>query len=177
MSQRRLIKSHEGENVDVEDEVAGENLEESIFKTLSHQRRRDILRVIGERREATFTEIKNSVEIEDTPSLSYHLNTLDRLIVQKGGNYSLSELGKDAYTLICKTATYAVSNSIIRVVRKELSALIVANAILWAAALLATSQFEGKLQQLTIFSFAALWFISNIILYTILTRTRISHKC
>ncbi len=40
-----------------------ESFEESIFKTLSHQKRLDILRFIGERREATFTEIKNSFGI------------------------------------------------------------------------------------------------------------------
>ena len=77
-----------------------ESLEETVFKTLSNQKRRDILRFIGERKEATFTEIKNSIKIEDTPSLSYHLTTLDCLIVQKSGKYSLSELGQDAYNLI-----------------------------------------------------------------------------
>jgi len=45
-----------------------ESLEESIFKTLNHQKRRDILRFIGEWKEATFPEIKNSIGIEDSPS-------------------------------------------------------------------------------------------------------------
>lgn len=153
-----------------------ESLEETVFKTLSNQKRRDILRFIGERREATFTEIKNSIEIEDSPSLSYHLNSLDCLIVQKSGKYSLSELGQDAYSLIYKTTIHTSSNSTISHLRKELPAVIVANAILWAAAIFSVSQFEGRLQQTTLFSFAALWFISNIILYSILTRIRTSRK-
>jgi DNA-binding transcriptional ArsR family regulator len=153
-------------------EMQGESLEESIFKTLSHQKRRDILRIIGERREATFTEIKNSVEIADSPSLSYHLNALSHLIVQNKGKYRLSELGQDAYNLICRTATYTASNATINLLRKYVPAVIVANAILWAAAIFSVLQFEGRLHQTTIFSFAALWFISNIIFYSILTKIR-----
>jgi len=154
-----------------------ESIEEAIFKTLSHQKRRDILRVIGEKREATFTEIKNSIGTEDSPSLSYHLNALNYLIIQKQGKYSLSELGQDTYNLICKTTKYSQSNSTIRLVRKDLTAAIVANAILWAAAIFSVSHFEGRLEQMALFSFSALWFVSNIILYSILTRTRKQHEC
>jgi DNA-binding transcriptional ArsR family regulator len=153
-----------------------ESLEETVFKTLSNQKRRDILRFIGERKEATFTEIRNSIEIEDTPSLSYHLSALDCLIVQKSGKYSLSELGQDASNLIHKTTIFTSSNSMVNYLRRELPAVIVANAILWAAAIFSVSQFEGALHQMTLFSFAALWFISNIILYSILTRIRASRK-
>jgi DNA-binding transcriptional ArsR family regulator len=159
-------------NQEFQDKAGNESLEESIFKTLSHQKRRDILRVIGEKREVTFTEIKNSVEIVDSPSLSYHLNALNPLIVQKKGKYRLSELGQDAYNLICRTATYAASNAIINLLRKDVPAVIVANAILWAAAIFSVFQFEGRLHQTTLFSFSALWFISNIILYSILTKIR-----
>jgi DNA-binding transcriptional ArsR family regulator len=150
----------------VERENQNESVEEAIFKTLGHQKRRDILRFVGEKRSATFTEIKNAVD-EDSPSLSYHLSALDRLVVQKEGKYILSELGHDAYNLICKTTTHVRSNSIVSRIRKELPAVIIANAVLWATALLLTTQFEGRLHQSTILSFAALWFISNIILYSI----------
>lgn len=149
-----------------------ESLEESVFKTLSNQKRRDILRFIGERREVTFTEIKKSVGVEDSSSLSYHLNTLGYLVVQERGKYKLSELGHDAYNLMCKATSYAVSNSIISSLRKVIPMVIIANAILWAAAIFSVSQFEGRLQPLSIYSFAALWFISNIILYSVLTKVR-----
>jgi DNA-binding transcriptional ArsR family regulator len=157
-------------NKDTLDEATDDSLEESIFKTLSHQKRRDVLRFIGESGEATFTEIKNSVEIEDSPDLSYHLNALNYLVIQKEGKYRLSELGHDAYNLVCKTATYTASNSVINFLRKQIPAVVIANAILWAAAIFAVLQFEGRLQQTTIFSFAALWFVSNINLYSILKR-------
>lgn len=159
-------------NDDIQEKDAVENIEESIFKTLSHQKRRDILRFIGERKEATFTEIKNSVGIEDSPGLSYHLNALNHLVAQSEGRYKLSELGQDAYNLVCKTATYNASSSVISFLRKQISAMVIANAILWAAAIFSVFQFEGRLHQITVFSFAALWFISNIALYSILMRTR-----
>lgn len=158
-------------------EAPNESLEESIFKTLSHQTRRDILRIIGEQKQATFTEIKNKVKVEDSASLSYHLNTLQPLITQKVGKYSLSELGEDVYDLICKTTTYAQTNSTVNFLRSKLPLVIIANAILWAAALLLTSQFEGRLNIGTTSSFALLWFISNIVLYAILVKVRNKETC
>jgi DNA-binding transcriptional ArsR family regulator len=158
-------------------ETTAESLEESIFKTLSHQKRRDILRIIGEKKEVTFTEIKMTVQIEDSPSLSYHLNTMGGLIIQKEGKYMLSELGQDAFGLICKTITYSASNSILSFLRRQIPAVIIANAVLWALALLLTSQFEGNLKFESLASFAVLWFISNIILYSILTRVKQTGNC
>jgi len=152
-------------------EAQNESLEESIFKTLSNQKRRDVLRFIGENKQVTFTEIKKSVQIEDSSSLSYHLNSLQTLIAQKNEKYSLSELGQEAYTLIAKTNAYTSTNVIVNFLRKQLSALIIANAILWAIAILAVTEFEGPLNQMTIFTFAGLWFISNILIYAILKKT------
>lgn len=156
----------------MENQEVPESLEESIFKTLSHQKRRDILRVIGEKKTATFTEIKKAVSIEDSPSLSYHLNALNGLVLQKEGEYQLTILGQDAYDLICKTAFVTRSTSMIASLKKLVPAVIVINAALWATALLLTGQLEGKLQQGTIFGFAALWIISNGVLYSLLSRIR-----
>ena len=50
-----------------------ENLEEEVFRALDHQKRRDILRFVGEG--TTFTEVLNSTGIPDSPSLSYHLRS------------------------------------------------------------------------------------------------------
>ena len=153
-------------------EAQNESLEESIFKTLSNQKRRDILRLIGENKQITFTEIKKAVQIEDSSSLSYHLNSLQMLISQKKEKYGLSELGKDAYNLIVKTNAFTSTNVIVNFLRKQLSALIIANAILWAIAIFAVTEFEGLLNQMTIFTLAELWFISNILIYGILKKTR-----
>ena len=95
------------------------SLEESVFKTLNRQKRRDILRFIDERHEATFTEIMNSVKVEDSSSLSYYLNALTPLVVQNGGKYRLSELGYDVCNLMSKIATYSASTFIASSLRKE----------------------------------------------------------
>ena len=115
-------------------ESPNESLEESIFKTLSHQTRRDILRVIGEQKHASFTQIKNSLKIEDSASLSYHLNTLQPLITQKDGKYTLSELGQATNALINKTTAYSESNLTLNFLRNKIPLVIVANAGLWALA-------------------------------------------
>lgn len=159
------------------DKVQNESLEESIFKTLSNQKRRDILRFIGEKKQASFTEIKKSIQIEDSSSLSYHLNSLQILITQKNEKYSLSELGQEAYNLIVKTNAYTSTNIAVGFLRKQLSALIIANAVLWAVAIFAVTEFEGPINQMTIFTFAALWFISNILMYVILKSTKKNQNC
>lgn len=149
-----------------------EGLEESVFKTISHQKRRDILRFIGERKEATFTEIKDAVQIEDSPTLSYHLNALGPLMVQKGGKYRLSEIGRDTYNLMGKIAMYSASTSIVNSLRKAIPTVIIANAILWASAIISVSVFEGSLHQITIFILVDLWLISNSILYSLSKRVK-----
>lgn len=128
--------------------------------------------LIGERRQATFTEIKNSVRVEDSSSLSYHLNALAPLVVQSQGKYSLSELGRDAYHLLCKITTYSVSASILSFLRKGIPIAIVSNAILWAIAIFSVSTLEDRPNQTTLSILAILWFISNIILYSLMKRVR-----
>ena len=158
-------------------ETESESLEESIFKTLSNQKRRDILRFIGENKQATFTEIKKSLKIEDSSSLSYHLNSLQTLIVQKNEKYILSDIGQEAYNLIVKTNAYTSTNIVVSYLRKQLSALIIVNAILWAIAIFATTEFEGRLSQITTFTFIALWSTGNILIYTILRKTSKDQTC
>ncbi len=154
-----------------------ESLEESIFKTLSNQKRRDILRFIGEHKQATFTEIKKAVEIEDSSSVSYHLNSLQNLISQQNEKYSLSDLGQEAYNLIVKTNAYTSTNIVVGILRRQLSLLIIANAILWAIAIFTTRQFEGVLSHNTTFAFVALWLTSNALIYTILRGTSKEKHC
>jgi len=141
-----------------------ESLEEAIFKTLSHQTRRDILRFIGERKSASFTEIKSMLKIDDSASLSYHLNTLQPLINQEGGRYNLTALGQDTYALICKTTAYSESNATLSFLRTALPWVIIANAILWGLAYYFNDYYGGEL-------LIAFWFISNLVLYGILVKT------
>ena len=145
-----------------------EGLEQVVFKTLSHQKRRDIVRFVGERGKATFTEIKNSVGADDSATLAYHLNALGPLIAQKGGSYALTDIGGDAYNLIYKVTTYSLSTSLLSSLRRRIPLVIIANAVLWASAIFSVSVNEGPLKMMTLMSFSSLWFISNIILYSIL---------
>lgn len=153
-----------------------ESLEEKVFKTLSNQKRRDIVRVIGENKEATFTNIKDAVQIEDSSILSYHLNVLEPLIISSNGKYQLSDLGKDSFNLIYKTSTYTGSNIILSGLRRELPAVIIANAILWAAAIFTVSHFSSDVNSFILYSFSILWFISNTIIYSVFIKIRTSHS-
>lgn len=148
-----------------------ESLEEAIFKTLSNQKRRDSLRFIGERKEATFTEIKRAVEIEDSSLVVYHLKSLEGLIIQSKDKYRLSDLGQEAYTLIVKTNTYAGTNIILNSLKKQLTRLIIANALLWAVALLTVSFWQESLNHAVQNTLVALWLVSNAIIYWITKST------
>jgi hypothetical protein len=143
------------------EEPAESGLEHQVFKSLSHQVRRDIVRFVGERTKASFSEIRNSLGIEDSSMLSYHLNGLRALLNQPESDYVLSELGKHAYRLILGTTSVGTEARL----KKTIRYAIVANAILWAGAIFSISNWQARLQLQTMISLAALWFISNLILY------------
>ncbi len=78
--------------------------EDEIFKTLSHGIRRQIIKIIGNTGKVTFSEIKTILDAIDSPSLSYHLKSLQPLITQeKQKFYKLSEIGTAALLLLTKT--------------------------------------------------------------------------
>ena len=76
--------------------------EDEIFKILTHDTRRNIIKVLGER-DLTFSEIKRGLEPIDSPSLSYHLKNMKQFIIQKNSKYSFSEIGRAALFLLTKT--------------------------------------------------------------------------
>ena len=98
------IKS--GGNMSTTDEETFQNLEEEFFKALENQKRRDVLRIIGEHNGISFTEILNTSKVSDSPTLSYHLKTLGPFVEQRAGKYQLSTLGKEAYRFLLKTTSY-----------------------------------------------------------------------
>lgn len=75
--------------------------EDEIFKLLTHQTRRNIIKVLGER-DLTFSQIKKNLEI-DSPTLSYHLKSMNEFVVQKKSKYTFSEIGRAALFLLTKT--------------------------------------------------------------------------
>ena len=77
--------------------------EDEIFKTLSHQIRRNIIKYIGNKGSVTFSEIRNQIGTIDSPSLSYHLKSLQPLLMQGENKYKLSSIGDAAFNLLRKT--------------------------------------------------------------------------
>ena len=75
--------------------------EDEIFKLLTHQTRRNIIKILGER-DLSFSQIKNTLDI-DSPTLSYHLKSMKPFVIQKKSKYSFSEIGKAALYLLTKT--------------------------------------------------------------------------
>jgi len=112
-----------------------ESLEQKVFKALDNQKRRDILRYIGEKKATTFTEILNVGKIADSPTLSYHLRNLAPFIKQEAGKYCLTPLGKDAYNLLLRTATYDK----LAFLRKNKSSVTLGNIVIWIAAIAAAA--------------------------------------
>ncbi|MFX1391164.1 MAG: ArsR/SmtB family transcription factor [Promethearchaeota archaeon] len=76
--------------------------EDEIFKSLGHQIRSDIIKLLGEN-PLSFTEIKNKTTVVDSPTLSYHLKSLGLLLMQKENKYELSAIGEAAFNLLSKT--------------------------------------------------------------------------
>ena len=103
--------------------------EDEIFKSLSHQVRRDIIKFLGEK-PLLFTEIKKNLEPIDSPTLSYHLKSLQLLLIQKTNKYELSDIGEAAFNLLSKIDE---SVRISRYKRKFLYAYYV-NVICWLSA-------------------------------------------
>lgn len=74
-----------------------------MFRALKHPVRRQILLLLEQGGELSFTEIQNTVGINDTGLLSYHLKELALLVDQSArGRYCLSEVGKASMTLFRK---------------------------------------------------------------------------
>jgi DNA-binding transcriptional ArsR family regulator len=74
-----------------------------IFAALKHPLRRQILLLLEEKGEASFTEIQKAVDVNDTGLLSYHLKELGTLVEQsERGKNNLSEIGKASKALFWK---------------------------------------------------------------------------
>src|SRR5271157_5663710 len=76
--------------------------EDAIFKSLTHQIRRQVIKQFNEGKSFSFSEIKRRLDPIDSPSLAYHLKSLQSLIVQVEGKYSLTEIGEAALQLLSK---------------------------------------------------------------------------
>jgi uncharacterized RDD family membrane protein YckC/DNA-binding transcriptional ArsR family regulator len=78
-----------------------------ILSVLSHRIRREILLILREKGETSFTDIMNTLKI-DTGKLSFHIRTLQPFIEQsETGKYRLSRAGEDAVRVIRDVESWA----------------------------------------------------------------------
>ena len=71
-----------------------------IFLILSHNLRRDILILLNEKGELSFTDLMNELKV-DTGTLSFHIRNLKQFLEQtKSSKYKLNKLGQSALRLI-----------------------------------------------------------------------------
>src|SRR3972149_9060729 len=78
-----------------------------ILSVLSHPLRREILLMLSEKGECTFTDLLNVLKV-DTGKLSFHLRTLSAFIEQTpNGKYKLSRAGESAVRVISDVESWA----------------------------------------------------------------------
>lgn len=78
-----------------------------ILSVLSHRIRREILLILREKGESSFTDIMNTLKI-DTGKLSFHIRSLQPFIEQtETGKYKLSRAGDDAVRVISDVESWA----------------------------------------------------------------------
>ncbi|WP_158613757.1 winged helix-turn-helix domain-containing protein [Sulfodiicoccus acidiphilus] len=74
-------------------------MDDRIFEAVSHPVRRQVILLLGERKEMTFSEIMNELSIE-SPALAFHMRKLEGLIEKVKDSYRLTDLGRRAYGVI-----------------------------------------------------------------------------
>lgn len=90
-----------------------------IFAALKHPVRRQILLLLEQKGEVSFTDIQSAVGIGDTGLMSYHLKELAPLVERsERGKYCLSEVGQVSIALFRKVEKEKQRSS--TVVRREL---------------------------------------------------------
>lgn len=92
--------------------ASGQDDVSKILSVLSHPLRREILVLLNERGECSFTDIMNSLNL-DTGKLSFHMRTLAGLIEQtSSGKYMLNKIGENAVRLIGDVKAWAPTLSV-----------------------------------------------------------------
>jgi hypothetical protein len=154
-------------NMSIKDEESFLDVEQEFFKALENQKRRDTLRIIGERKGITFTEILNVGKLPDSPTLSYHLKTLSSFIEQRDGRYHLSPLGKEAYSFLLKTTSYGK----VAVFHGKRYGATFGNLLLWAIGV-AAAMYLGADTTLTFIIMPFLAFIATTTTYQLFQEVR-----
>jgi DNA-binding HxlR family transcriptional regulator len=78
-----------------------------VLSVLSHRIRREILLILSDKGESSFTDLMNALKI-DTGKLSFHIRSLSPFIEQtETGKYKLSRAGEDACRVIRDVESWA----------------------------------------------------------------------
>lgn len=78
-----------------------------VLSVLSHRIRREILLILNEKGESSFTDLMNTLNI-DTGKLSFHIRSLAPFLQQtESGKYRLSRAGEDAVRIIHDVESWA----------------------------------------------------------------------
>jgi len=78
-----------------------------VLSVLSHKIRREILLILCEKGESSFTDLMNTLKI-DTGKLSFHIRSLSPFIEQtENGKYKLSRAGEDAVRVVKDVESWA----------------------------------------------------------------------
>jgi uncharacterized RDD family membrane protein YckC/DNA-binding HxlR family transcriptional regulator len=79
-----------------------------ILVVLSHPLRREILSILSEKGEGSFTDLMNALKV-DTGKLSFHIRNLDDFLEQTPtGKYKLTKAGENAIRLLRDLEAWAV---------------------------------------------------------------------
>jgi DNA-binding transcriptional ArsR family regulator len=119
--------------------LAEANEYDAIFTALKHPVRRQILLLLEQKGEASFTEIQDAVGTNDTGLMSYHLKELVPLVEQTArGKYRLSEIGQTSMVLFQKVerekqrTSTAVHKELEKTIGKIISLFLIMGATLMA---------------------------------------------
>jgi uncharacterized RDD family membrane protein YckC len=124
--------------------AADEENVSKVLSVLSHRIRREVLLILRERGESSFTDLMNTLNI-DTGKLSFHIRSLQPFVEQtETGKYKLSRAGEAAVRIIRDVESWAEVADVNRKAsqlplasfRKRAFAFLVDFAIMFALAML-----------------------------------------
>lgn len=72
---------------------------DKVFEALSHEVRRRIIEVLGVRGELPYSELLRATGVESS-TLSFHLKRLQGIVIRTDQGYSLTALGKRAWSIL-----------------------------------------------------------------------------
>ncbi len=74
--------------------------DDAIFKSLTHPVRRQAIKLFRGGKTLSFSDIKKQLDPIDSPTLAYHMKSLQALISPAEGKYKLTDIGIAALTLL-----------------------------------------------------------------------------